>query len=1013
MDWQDEPWAWESQEEYTANEANVFRRWALSHGYKTQAPQDRLLQDVVGEPKQQKEVKKSGGGILGGLGKLAELTRLRDVGETMLKPFEWEHEHIGKPVAEKLLSVPGPFIGVGWDEEEAPGRKLFELGPLQMTAGFGKSESAVTKMGMEALASPSTYGGVGAVGVAGKALGAGAKAAKPLLSGRVASQAARAKQGKVVASYLESIAGSSEPRHVLARTIAKIEELTPERTAIAAKAHQQQAGRMMGVTEKLFKGEYGIEETMGKLGAARRGAFATPQYEPIGKYLSKQNLEDMYMQVAKHWSEARRPQNILNTKDALDKMLLGQKWVTPYERRLLGDVFGQEIKQLLEAFTPWQQKAWSGALNVLGIPRVVQASSDISFALRQGIMVAVRHPKEWYGSLKANIRTYYNVMKNPEYVDDVATEYHAALRAGEISTKLEAPGVGGVAAGEKAEPFVGSLLERVPVVGRIIKASEQAYGAAGAKLRLEYAKTMRLQRAKQLGVDLTSKTKTGLARNIPARDLDDIAEMVNYATGRGPIPQRFGGLLSQLFYAPRFTTAKPAWVAKFFNPNTPGYIRKQMAEDMAAFVGANGGVLAMLNVSGLADVEIDPRSSDFGKVRIGQMRFDAWGGWQQWARYVTQLMTGQRKTIGTGEVIGANAKVVAENFVRSKLSPQFAFGADMWLGETYMGEEMSPTPETMKTQAWNRMIPLAIQDIVEATQKQGAMGVLSASALMGIGMQTFETPGQKVARIAKEQFDVEWREISGVPRQRLLAQSPELKAAYDEQMQAAAKWGATAVPKLQAFDSETQAGIKKMIAQGSPAIDIAGYFRDRNTERVHLSSQWFADSPDYDPRDEAEMLLDEIDSMIFPETGTPDEKDQWWDIRDAKLSNPKTLALQQERQRLRFQDLEVLNWLQRYQRAQQVRNQYYQIPTFRGASLEDGRQVQRLINAADAYAGLGMYPDRKTALKDIARQQGVNARYLLLALNAEEIRNPQKRQFKLAHAQDFAMFEPIGLDSMV
>jgi hypothetical protein len=43
-------------------------------------------------------------------------------------------------------------------------------------------------------------------------------------------------------------------------------------------------------------------------------------------------------------------------------------------------------------------------------------------------------------------------------------------------------------------------------------------------------------------------------------------------------------------------------------------------------------------------VEIDPRSTDFGKIKVGNIRWDIWGGFQQWVRVASQLATGERKT---------------------------------------------------------------------------------------------------------------------------------------------------------------------------------------------------------------------------------------------------------------------------------------------------------------------------------------------------------------------------------
>ena len=70
--------------------------------------------------------------------------------------------------------------------------------------------------------------------------------------------------------------------------------------------------------------------------------------------------------------------------------------------------------------------------------------------------------------------------------------------------------------------------------------------------------------------------------------------------------------------------------------STPA-VRKIVAGDLVAFVGANIGALALARQLHGTDIELDPRSSDFGKVRLGDTRIDIHGGDASFYRLIARL----------------------------------------------------------------------------------------------------------------------------------------------------------------------------------------------------------------------------------------------------------------------------------------------------------------------------------------------------------------------------------------
>lgn len=172
------------------------------------------------------------------------------------------------------------------------------------------------------------------------------------------------------------------------------------------------------------------------------------------------------------------------------------------------------------------------------------------------------------------------------------------------------------------------------------------------------------------------------------------------------------------------------------------FTRKQAMGDLVKFVGTGLSVLTLAKMNG-AEVGGDPRSADFGKIKIGNTRFDIWGGFQQYARAIGQLLTGQQisttsnKLMTLGEGYKATTrKDIAQRFGESKLAPVPQFINQMMQGTTAIGGKFEPGKEVI-----NRFIPLVWQDLSEAVQEHGAAGVLTGiPSTFGVGTQTYATP---------------------------------------------------------------------------------------------------------------------------------------------------------------------------------------------------------------------------------------------------------------------------------
>lgn len=191
-------------------------------------------------------------------------------------------------------------------------------------------------------------------------------------------------------------------------------------------------------------------------------------------------------------------------------------------------------------------------------------------------------------------------------------------------------------------------------------------------------------------VDPALLTPEGL-RGGGQKELERIGSLVNASTGRG---SDLGGILRQnkiagipAFWAPRMLTGRVQLVTALASESP--IVRKEAARQLLAFVAVNTALLTMAAKSGVADVELDPRSSDFGQMRIGQRRYDLWAGYRPLVNLVTRLgygIAGQpnMKTVDKGDRDGTlyskdNVAVIAR-FLRTKLSPIAGEGTSQVVG---------------------------------------------------------------------------------------------------------------------------------------------------------------------------------------------------------------------------------------------------------------------------------------------------------------------------------------------
>ena len=453
--------------------------------------------------------------------------------------------------------------------------------------------------------------------------------------------------------------------------------------------------------------------------AALKGALPEVDITPIEPGLTEVEVKELFEMIRQ--SDLRYFTK-LNTNTALIKLLSG-KIPTDSELELLERMYGAELGEVLAAKRGKGKQVWDTTMSILNLPRAILASFDLSAPLRQGALLFWGQPKQAVPALLPMVKAFVSE-KNAGMIDEIINSGKYAELRREAGLYIAPLGEATPRLRQREEAFMTTLAKYIPLISH----SERAYVTYLNKLRADVFDFYAEQWEEQ------GKTM---------EDYKSFASAINIMTGRGPLGKLtgVGDILNVAFFSPRYIASRVMLPVEFVR--TTPTVRKIMARNILAFVASNLLMLSLVVIATRssdepADVEFDPRSSDFGKLKIGNTRIDFWAGFQQYARFVSQLITGVRKSSTSGQFIESKRYDLIEWFARSKASPVAGLAIDLLKGETYLGDEFSLESDAVKEQAFNRLVPMFVQDMVEAIVDAGmAGGAMALPALFGVGVQTY------------------------------------------------------------------------------------------------------------------------------------------------------------------------------------------------------------------------------------------------------------------------------------
>jgi hypothetical protein len=418
----------------------------------------------------------------------------------------------------------------------------------------------------------------------------------------------------------------------------------------------------------------------------------------------------------------------LNTERALNNALEG-KSPTDSDIRLLGEMFGDDVAKSLA-----HGRALENMVRVVNLPKSMRATGDLSFPFRQGLMVMTSRPTVWARAWGPMIRAAAK-KKNYEAIQGATVAdplYDDAVRDGVKFTDMR-----GVATRDEA--IQSDLAEKIPLFGRIAAASNRAFVVFGNKLRMDLYRLLR-EHADDAG------------RSGNAETMRSITSVINAGTGRGNMGtqtlERAAPFLTLGLFSPRLIASRIAYFNPYWYYKLDPIARKEAARQMIGLVSAGTAFLWLVEQTGKAEVGTDPRSADFGKIRIGDSRIDIWGGFQQYVVNAYRIAMEESVSSTTGEVkkleggFGQQSRYdIAEEFAVGKLAPVPGWVAGSWKGKNFEGDDFSEVREGLK-----QFVPLGWEsayDAYKTTGDPGAAAALFALGFFGVGSQTYPSKPAK------------------------------------------------------------------------------------------------------------------------------------------------------------------------------------------------------------------------------------------------------------------------------
>lgn len=370
-----------------------------------------------------------------------------------------------------------------------------------------------------------------------------------------------------------------------------------------------------------------------------------------------------------------------------------------------------------------------------GVTKSIAASMDNSFFGRQGLFTLVNKPDIWIDNFAKSFGDMASEIKGIDAMLPIQADVFSRPNA--LNGKYAAMGLD-IGLGSE-EAFPEHLPGKIPGLGRLYKASETAYNGAALRMRADLADAY-IAEFESMGEDIIDP-KFGLGR------------MINSMTGRGKIaltPSQSKFVNATIFSVKFFKATVDNLTAHAFDPNVSKVVKWRAAKNLLKVLGVMIATLGIAKVLDPDSVELDPRSSNFGKLLLGEKRdvkINVTAGMSSLITLAARVLPSTYKgklgfwfktskgryiRMGQGKYGQATPKDLVVDFFTGKASPMMRTALNFQEGRTFDGGKPTVIGEIKSLST-----PIPIQNIFDLLDSSADVFLLlMATALDFIGVNS-------------------------------------------------------------------------------------------------------------------------------------------------------------------------------------------------------------------------------------------------------------------------------------
>lgn len=520
-----------------------------------------------------------------------------------------------------------------------------------------------------------------------------------------------------------------------------------------------------------------------------RGAFKgqllekPPDYEP--PRLKPQQWETISRQIDR--SGKFKTYEKTRAQEATLKLQNG-RLLQDNEIELLSRILGEDFAKAALKLQPWNVRMWREIEDVLNFPKFA-AAYDVQMA-RQGAWIRARHPILYARAVGKNVKGYFsNKQADKIRLDYESDPLHEQAKSdGVVFIERE-----GIIPSGRIEQYRSRIATKLPFgLGRGYKASQRGF-VEGFNWTQQKLYSQKYNSWLDKGIEITPKMRRNL--------VDFNNTILGMKRPEGNFGRSATRVLSPVMWSPTLTYSRIATPAMILTNPT---MRGEVAATLSSYIAS--GLLVMYAASKFnkkAKVEWNPLSTDFGKVKVGNTRFDVYGDGGPYIRTLIQGIRGKKKT-EAGKIVDKPTMETLIQFARNKRNAWIDLVLRIWTGKMYYGgstweieEDVGKklnldTPAKKVAYLGGRelvrtFLPFFLNAVVEASYNDNWPTGLAAGAAEFFSQTTISYKPSKYTKlqqlrdvVSDMQFDKEWDNLAPLQQEALRMRYKELQQGEEE-----------------------------------------------------------------------------------------------------------------------------------------------------------------------------------------------------------------------------------------